>query len=154
MREFALSKIASIPKLFREEPSADRCEIRKRMREVWMTTVRNAEGNRYYIGVCQWNLVDDDFTSSLRHIFDLIYERRKTGVRSLAVLLPSSTEALSDDHVFWQEIQNTQSVEREWDTTCSGFMKWLQNRNATGAWLNCGVQSVAGAGFEPATFGL
>ncbi len=140
--------------LFREETSAARWELRKRMGEIWKTPVRNADGNRYYIGVGQWNLVDDDFTSSLRELLELVYERQNCGVGSLAVVLPSGTEKLNDDHAFWLQIQSAENVEREWDTASPGFMKWLQNRNATGASLDCGVRNVAGAGFEPATFGL
>jgi site-specific DNA recombinase len=154
MRKFAIAKIASLPVLFRQEPAAARWELRKRMGDIWMTPVRNAEGDRQYIGVGKWSLVDDDYMSSLRGLLDDLETRQKTGVRCVASINSSSIRALSVDQQFWSDIEESQELQREWDSTCPGFMKWLQNRNATGAWLNCGVQSVAGAGFEPATFGL
>jgi site-specific DNA recombinase len=149
MRNFAISKIASLPVLFREEPAAARWELRKRVGEIWMTPVRNAKGERLYIGVGHWNLVDDDIISSLRRLFDVIDERRKTGVRSIAGKYSCGNQDADAGDAFWGEVKKSHHVEREWDNTSPGFTKWLQNRNATGAWLNCGVRSVAGENIFP-----
>jgi hypothetical protein len=152
-----MRKFHALPVLFREDPSAAKWELRKRLGEVWMTPVRNAEGDRFFTGVGQWNLIADDVMSSLCKLLDVAKIQPNSGGRFLAGVscIDSSdnpNEGIASD--FWESVEKEKGVHPERDTTAPGMSEWLANRNATGAWLNCGVRSIAGAGFEPATFGL
>jgi hypothetical protein len=114
----------------RVDPDAAKWEFQKHLRELWLTPVRDAEGQRFYIGVGEW-LIEDDGLSSL------CLPRRVSG------------EELGERH----SSRPNQSLQNQQHTPHYARLE-LQNRNATGAWLNCGVGSIAGGGFEPPTFGL
>jgi site-specific DNA recombinase len=130
LRKFVEQQIASLPSLLRVDPHAAKWEFQKHLRELWLTPVRDAEGRRFYIGVGEW-LIEDDGLSSLW--------------LSRRACAEESDEKLPRRH---KELLRNQQ-----DRTHDARFE-LENSNATGAWLNCGVRSIAGGGFEPPTFGL
>jgi hypothetical protein len=98
--------------------------------------------------VGRWNLIEDDVMSSLSRVLDAAKIQQISGGRFLAgvpaVISSDNTNERLTAH-FWESVEKAKGVNREWDTTASGMSSWLENRNATGAWLNCGVRSIAGA---------
>ncbi len=49
---------------------------------------------------------------------------RRRNRRPNSFVLTGTKNALEDGSD-WREVQKAENVEREWDTTCVGFLKWL-----------------------------
>src|SRR5437660_404073 len=81
--------------------------------------------------------------SSLRGLIDA-EDRQKPGLRSVASGCDSSKQHRTNSEETCREFKKLHHLETEGDSACP-FLKRLESRNATGAWLNCGVRSVAGA---------
>jgi site-specific DNA recombinase len=57
LRRFAIQKILNIVELFRSKADNAKYEFSQHCGELWMTPLKTAEGERFYAGVGQWNLL-------------------------------------------------------------------------------------------------
>ena len=156
LRRFAVQRIFDIVSLFRAKAQNAKFELSKHCGELWMAPLKNAEGERFYVGVGQWSLegfLGDGFAPSLS-----VPKWNKKDHRKIANCYNlSNDESINTyDAPFDEERPATETVNRLIDNDLRRNTKTneLLNMNASGAWLNGGVRNVAGAGFEPATFGL
>jgi hypothetical protein len=118
-----------------------------------MTPLKNADGERFYAAVGQWSLegfLGDGFApSSCVSKWNRNDRRKFANCYSLNNGLSVNTydEECSRDSVELATRKVFESREFRDDAQIEELLKV----NASGAWLNGGVRSVAGAGFEPAT---
>ncbi len=126
------------------------------MQELRMTPVKNAVGERFYIGVGCWNLVWEDglgpSLSSLLSNISQIYS--KSGVRCVAGDCECDNPAEGCRCRLGLPGEIREVTDNETISLAPGFLGWLQKRNAAASILSCGVRNLAGGGFEPPTFGL
>jgi Recombinase zinc beta ribbon domain len=147
LRRFAVQRIFDIVSLFRGKAQNAKFELSKHCGELWMTALKNAEGERFYVGVGQWSLegfLGDGFTPSL-----CVSNWNKNGHRkfadfySLSNSISINTSGVLEEPVLVEEnIPKCNEIRR---LGIDAEMEELLNVNASGAWLNGGVRSVAGA---------
>jgi hypothetical protein len=140
LKKFVEERVQHLASLIEAVKPNAKYELTKHMDEVWMVPAKNAEGERFYFGVGKWDLLGglEPLLSRFRDLLDFIETLRVRCIAKKSTVGAFSTE--------FPERGNLQPLGSE--------LLAIEKLNAHGAWLNVGVRSVAGAGFEPATFGL